>query len=823
MKIRFQVLHACALLLVGSACGTLPLHAAPQNSVAAHTAGTDGETILNQAQAALNQGFPHAVLHSLRKVFESDNLSPEQKSRALTLLIRAELATGNPGGVLALTTDASELAGNPEVRFWRAAALVTMGQASEAREEFSMLAQMDEFPRRDESILMAVPLLAAEGRNTEAEALLSKISKNSPAALQAGLEHAAILIKQGRPDAADKILLAMHEVPPAYQLRHNYLLARARHDQADYEGALLLLGSKSTGADVPEHEEVAVLRASALSRLGQNEEAIAALESYLLQTRGGMSRAMAFALLESLLPRVPSPSLGELRRMVADTTEPARSREAAVTLAAVEMQLGRPQAARELLDDLFETPLPASLELRALILAARLELGENNPSAALQVLMDSNFSSPEIEFWKGCALLALQRYAEAVPCFRSSLPVPELRLESAFNGLLAIKLAGSTEEESAFLEVLQEADPGGLMQGELQLQVALEKAKSGGMDAPDRLRDLAPLLDSEAGVPLAEWLFVNNRTEEARAVLDESGAGAGAGAPQQEARAYLEFFLADEAGETAPDAMRAEELGRAFLRIFPESPRALDVKLKLGEIEQRNGNYLAAYDLFSDVANEAPDKETASYAWFLAGRSASRLMDSGAIEQALLAFEEAAQAGGEVAARARYEQALLFNAQGNSEEAVILLDRVAADTKDFSLRAASLIEKGDAFYAKGSENPEMFRRAIEAWHPLVEEEATTSSWRDQALTKTGLARMRLGENDMALENFYSVILAGRKEPGGVWFERAGFEACRLLEERQAWAEAVRLYQLLAEAGGPRAAEAATRANRVRLENFLWEG
>ncbi|MEI2421936.1 hypothetical protein V6O07_16790, partial [Arthrospira platensis SPKY2] len=104
-------------------------------------------------------------------------------------------------------------------------------------------------------------------------------------------------------------------------------------------------------------------------------------------------------------------------------------------------------------------------------------------------------------------------------------------------------------------------------------------------------------------------------------------------------------------------------------------------------------DFLTAFELFSEVAESAPDPQTAAHAWFLAGRAASRLMDSDALEKAILAFEEAALGGGEIAARARYEQALLFNAGGNFEEAVVLLDRVAADTGDPRLRAAALIEK----------------------------------------------------------------------------------------------------------------------------------
>jgi len=712
-----------------------------------------------------------------------------------------------------------ESAMEPEVRFWVAGALSRSNRQEQALAMLSDLAVDENFGRREESILKAVPLLVSADKLAEAEQLLSLIPPSSPLHLYAGLEQAALSLEKGQPQAAEEILKEMTEVPPAHQSRHNYLLARARHDQADYEGALLVLGGTHQRGDVPQTEEVALLRAVSLARLGQDAEAIAGLESFLQQARGAASRSGAFSLLEKLLLRQASPSLGELRRLAADPAEPTRAREAALTLAHVEMELGRPAAAREHLEKLLSNEYADDLQRRASMLLARLELRENQPGIALQLIDSIPQADPEAAFWRGCALLELQRYEEAVRAFWDATAEPALRVEAAFNGLLAWELEGEISEEPGFAGLLAAGDPDGLLQRELRLQVALEKARNGDREAAGRLRDLAPALGSEAAVPLAEWFFVNNQPADAARVLEDSGTGSGAG--QQEARAFLEIFLADSPDRN--EAVHAAELARSFLRIFPDSQRIPEVKLKLGEISQRDGDYLSAYDFFSEVAEAAPDPQTAAHSWFLAGKAAARLMDADALERAILAFEEAAQGGGEIAARARYEQALLFNARGDSGEAVVLLDRVAADTTDPGLRAAALIEKGDSFHSLGAEDPEMFRKAIEAWHPLVGDSGIAAPWRDQALTKTGLARMRLGEPDMALENFYNVLLGERESPGGVWFDRAGFEAARLLEERKAWAEAIRLYQILSDAGGPRAEEAATRANRVRLENFLWEG
>ena len=55
-----------------------------------------------------------------------------------------------------------------------------------------------------------------------------------------------------------------------------------------------------------------------------------------------------------------------------------------------------------------------------------------------------------------------------------------------------------------------------------------------------------------------------------------------------------------------------------------------------------------------------------------------------------------------------------------------------------------------------------------------------------------------------------------------WFYKAGFAAARLLESSKRWDQAIKVYEMIAAAGGPRSEEATSRINKIRLENFLWD-
>ncbi len=101
--------------------------------------------------------------------------------------------------------------------------------------------------------------------------------------------------------------------------------------------------------------------------------------------------------------------------------------------------------------------------------------------------------------------------------------------------------------------------------------------------------------------------------------------------------------------------------------------------------------------------------------------------------------------------------------------------------------------------------------------------AIPAHWRNQALCKIGLISEKIGDADAALAAYYQAMKTPlNQEPEQLWHDKAAFEGVRLLEIKQKWSDATRVYQQIITEGGPRAAEAKARLSKLRLENFLWE-
>ncbi|HRJ72479.1 MAG TPA: tetratricopeptide repeat protein, partial [Terrimicrobiaceae bacterium] len=234
-------------------------------------------------------------------------------------------------------------------------------------------------------------------------------------------------------------------------------------------------------------------------------------------------------------------------------------------------------------------------------------------------------------------------------------------------------------------------------------------------------------------------------------------------------------------------------------------------------------DFLGARGQFGIVAEEFPDSPLAEKAIFLSARAMARSMDPDAMELAIEEFERVVKENGPLAQRARFEEAVLFNALKRPKEALGILDGILAAQPDSDLRYTTLVEKGDTLFALGTQDPENFRAAIGAWNVIAGDQSAPKLWHHQAFAKIGAAREKLGEYDAALDAYYQVISAPQEgEPEYFWYYKAGFDAGRLLEEQKLWKEAIAVYEKIGSIDGPRAEEAAERVNKLRLENFIWE-
>jgi hypothetical protein len=113
--------------------------------------------------------------------------------------------------------------------------------------------------------------------------------------------------------------------------------------------------------------------------------------------------------------------------------------------------------------------------------------------------------------------------------------------------------------------------------------------------------------------------------------------------------------------------------------------------------------------------------------------------------------------------------------------------------------------------------------ALSEYETLASQPDVPPVWRNQALHKKAKALEPTRQQE-ALEGFYRVLDSPNSVASGefFWLFKAGFDAARILEGRQAWRDCVAMYERLASLGGPRAQEAKNRASQIRLERFLWD-
>jgi TolA-binding protein len=768
---------------------------------------------LRLARRALTLGFPHAFLPSLETISQSPTATPTQRDQARLLLAESLLASDQAAAATELL---EQIPPSPGVSLLQAQAWQKQKKWDQALAAYESAASSDDLPLRARAALGAAACSTAQGNTAAARTWLQKIPPDSPSFVPAKLEEARLALIDNQPGQAEKLLESIPLIPPAWQADFTYLKASTLLAQGDANGALLTLGKiGSPTSDRPADEKMVVLQARCLLAAGEEFKAESLLEQYLRRALGAAPRLAALELLDSIYASQESPSISELRRLSADNSQPLRSLDAGYFLARAEQRTGRTTSALGWFRRVAtEHPSP-ELAQSARLAAAEILLATNDLPAAEKEL--AGLSLPEADFLRGQIAYQQNDFHRAEAAFARALASPTLHAEALFNAAVSRTLAREPGEPNPWLSLLENETKTSHLANRLRLLTALEAARQRSPRTDDLFRDAWP----DSAIPWAEWRLISSDSTGATRLL--LAAQASADSTDPESSEFLQIFLSDDGTPTGQE--RAMAAAKSFLQKYPDSSRLREATFKLAELEFNRGDYLAARARLEQLATDFPTGPEGQQAWFLAGVASARLLQEDAIEQALLHFEEAAKTENELGWRARFEQALLLSARGAPNEALVLLNRVLAGSTDPSLRSATLIEKGDTLFALASAPgapPETLEEAISTWQDLGTDPAAPLSWKEQALVKAGTALEKAQRPREALQNYYRVLL-GREAatPEDFWFFKAGFEAARILESQADWAEAIRIYERLGQMQGPRAAEASARANRLRLEKFLW--
>jgi outer membrane protein assembly factor BamD (BamD/ComL family) len=771
---------------------------------------------LDDARQALGDGQVQVAIYKLTSNDRKWANSAEQAAADL-LLGEALIAAGR---YQESVTRLSRLAeGNPTARFWLAEAHAALEEPEKALPLYQSLAALPEFASR--AAVGQARALKQLWRTRDALAVLETRTKAAPEDEAVFLEWAEQALDAGDLAAAETALAGLKSSSPrAKFLQGRVLLARNEPAQAKaiFDTISTCPAQMAAG--------LAIARAEAELLLKEPAEAEKILESFIAESATLPGLAEVFAALDRVYAAQPSASSTELRRWAEDSNS-RRGGFALFYLARNEVRAGNEARGREYYRQFVEKFPGNPLGLEARVALAQALLAEGQPEPALALLESEG--GGRASFLRGRAEAALGRFKDAEASFLGAAETPTLEREALANAALCAMQAGVSADKNEAMTRLRGVAGGEAALERLEFLAAMHLAARRDPEAAARLTAIAGSSSpyaAQARLALAEWQAAQLDYEGAKAQLRLVSTQNGANAAVQERAEALGVFVADT-GEPRADA-EVKRLAEAFLKTYPDSAFAPEIHMKLGEMLYRRGDYLAARGEFNEVAEKFPDSPLAEKAVFLSARAMERSMDPKTMAEAIELYEVVATKGGPLSQRARLAQAMLFNALKKPKDALGVFDKILESKPDPELRATALTEAGETWFAQGEADPPSYQRAIATWKQLADDPSASRMWRNQARFRMGAAYEKLNQPDAALEAYYTVIAGGPRaakdggEPEYFWYYKAGFEAGKLLEERELWKEAIAVYEKISAVDGPRAGEAAERIKKLRLANFIWE-
>jgi TolA-binding protein len=782
------------------------------------------------ARTAFAENMPQVSAAVLRTQIqqEQDPVRRLELSRRLVAL----LAAGGRNDEILAVCASSGYPDDPVLLYWKSLALAGSGDAVSARPILEkLLSSGIPVPgvSREQLLLASARIFRLSGKSEQAAEILKDIPEGSPFEDSMRLEKAADLIAAGKTAQASDLL------------RERAFADKEAKAAADYLAALAIwrAGDVATAAKMFEAVPPATPWIASASALGgayclsmSSREAKAAglLQRHLESGDDPPFIEKEFRLLDRLSDQGKAGTAPPFSKWAQNRKHPVRAKFAAF-FDARRRQREDARGGDPLLKSFVDAWPEDSLSDEARLLLAVSALRQGKISEASGLAADRPSVSAGIRsryaYVRGLAAASRGDQSAAVAEFEKAGKLdPRLAQEALFNqAVLAATSARGRLELSEQARQIASLDDG-LPSEEMRFQIALDLARR---DSPEGTKLLAQVADSasDPGIKASARLAsaeLAMKSGQGTAAADDFAKVLKENAGEPERQAYLSVFLKDTGRKS--DASAVVAAARDFLKAYPDSKFAPEVRLKLAEALLASGDLQGARIQFEQLASTGTGTEFGRRALFLAAQSAARSMDPVSIDDALVLLERVAGNGPEdiLTWQARLQEGAIKNAQGLPKDALAIYDKIlSSQVPDPEIRAAALMAQGDTLHRLADEDPARDREAVESWKKLSSDTSLSLRWRNEALCKQGMILEKLGDGDGALASYYEAFKNPRdRESEQIWHDRAAFEAARLLEERKQWNDASALYRLIDSEGGARAEEARARFSRLKLENFLWE-
>jgi outer membrane protein assembly factor BamD (BamD/ComL family) len=799
------------------------------------------------------------------------DLDPKTRPEILLRLAESRVRNGEPEAALKVLADPT-LAGRPELPFWKAQALAAAGQFNDALTLLDDQATAASAPHFREALFTRAALKQALGDLTGAVDALAVLVKDRDAgtALRARLQTAEILLDLGE---AEKALTATPpptaKMTPVQAVKADLLRARAQLEKGEHQaaaGIFTALLQKEDPAFKAVQHEAAVGLARAQLAAGNREAATDGLLAFIEQQRTSPRIGQAFPVLIACLPDPLAADDVILTRLREWCPPPPLLSPIGITNGSDASSVWPASPAPP--DEL------GTQALFHLALGLRREGSEESKARARQALNRLRLDYPAHPLAERALLESsrwdladgrMEQAAAALAALDGSSSAPTLRAEASLSaattafaaGEFALA-AGELEKAAALLD--------GDARRDVSLNYAVTRLAMGDLPgfqalAASETKDAALAID----LALEQALYLTARRDPAampaldRFILDHPShprlpevrlaaahAALEAAAPDPAfAKAQLESLAADGTAALPPAPLalaRIRLAGRekrhadaaavadAFLKEFPQDPRAPEIQFELGQARFANGDYNVARLEMEKLATAFPDGRFAPAALLIAAKSAVLVATPEAKAESLVLFDKLIDQNGPFSDVARLEKARVLDHAAAAKE---LLPWFQSMKKDHPLRLVAGFDLCDALYNSAGTDNAPLERALTIYQEMLAGVPAESAERfkiqyflgrvlEQLPDPKKPSEKRLTE---ALDVYFSVLeAAGRQAPADwQWVDKCGVRARTLLENAQRWEAAIAIADQHSKLHSTTdlARDAAERASTLRLEQMIY--
>ena len=793
------------------------------------------------AAQAMRDQLPDVAMAKLERLLATPKLDDDVLVQTKTRYAEAAVRAGKPLKAIEVS-NSFEISTQPELGFWRAVALQSLGQWTEALQVYQSLPKDPAWPFASEVALNRVATLTALGDGKSAMEAVGELEK-SPAAGRAKLWKVDLLIRAKKYKEAEGVLSELGSLSAPLKHQQTYLQARLKlemglYSEASVQFAELVQPSKSIGRDL---HQAALLGQARAQRLA-GEKAPGARSLVVLIGENPPPAMLKAAFLEfQLCNTPPDPELNKILEGWAAGNHALTSVEATSALVSAREAEGRVEEALQLCSR-FATSHPDSPMVSDILLRqSRMLIAHGKGKEALLLLgpLQKPNQPASVRAWAAevaaYANVAAGDFSKAAVAFKAvteNTPDAEKKLLATFQSALASVQANQAAESDELLAALPPGESAAL-----RPDILLERGMYAASQASPQAESLLGTFLNEypehpraftAALALAE-LALENITAMPESIRDKiSSAQRYVKSPQEQEKLSILGLQLDSTNAT-PEAF-AKSVD-AYLAAHPESDDRADLLMKLGTRLYSAKEFAAAKARFLQLVELEPDSPLVDAARFCAGKAALGSLAKGCEEEALKLWDKVAQGKGELRLAARFEQAKL-DQRRDPVAAMQIFDSIlkATPPPDAQMRHNVLCLRGETLLAMHSDNPTKLQEALAGFDQVINAPTASIYWKQQAQVRKGACHELLKEEPAALEAYHeamnlagaSTAAASQHEPDYFWFFRAGEKAMRILEARSDWKGAVAIAKKLSEAPGPQAVAARERANRLITEHYLWE-